>query len=119
MDEEHERKAVPYRPAYSAQFAEDKLRTIDPIEPLESIRAEWAWGGSTGKRVRVAVIDSGIDAGHPAIGGVNGYVAVSDGPDGVVYDTQPHGDLCGHGTACAVIIRSLAPDCELYSVRVL
>jgi subtilisin family serine protease len=29
------------------------------------------------------------------------------------------GDLCGHGTACAGIVRALAPDCELHSVRVL
>ena len=27
--------------------------------------------------------------------------------------------MCGHGTACAGIIRSVAPDCELVSVRVL
>ena len=32
-------------------------------------------------------------------------------------DTE--GDLCGHGTACAGIVRSLAPECELYSARVL
>jgi subtilisin len=29
------------------------------------------------------------------------------------------GDLCGHGTACAGIVRSIARDCELVSVRVL
>jgi subtilisin len=29
------------------------------------------------------------------------------------------GDLCGHGTACAGIVRALAPECGLYSVRVL
>ena len=29
------------------------------------------------------------------------------------------GDVCGHGTACASIVRSLAPECELHSVRVL
>jgi len=29
------------------------------------------------------------------------------------------GDLCGHGTACAGIVRALAPDVELTSVRVL
>jgi subtilisin len=29
------------------------------------------------------------------------------------------GDVCGHGTACAGIVRALAPDCELHSVRVL
>ena len=31
----------------------------------------------------------------------------------------PHEDLFGHGTACAAIIRAIAPECELYSVRVL
>ena len=31
----------------------------------------------------------------------------------------PHEDLYGHGTACAGIIRTLAPDCEIHSVRVL
>src|SRR5437868_11154 len=29
------------------------------------------------------------------------------------------GDVCGHGTACAGIVRSLAPECEIVSVRVL
>ena len=29
------------------------------------------------------------------------------------------GDLFGHGTACAGIIRSLAPECEIHSVRTL
>ena len=33
-------------------------------------------------------------------------------------DDQP-GDLAGHGTACAGIIHSLAPQAEIYSVRVL
>ncbi|MDQ1617175.1 MAG: hypothetical protein QOJ60_3114, partial [Actinomycetota bacterium] len=31
----------------------------------------------------------------------------------------PHGDLFGHGTACAGIIRIAAPDCRLHSIRVL
>jgi len=108
-----------WRPAYSAQFAADALRMLEPIEPLDTITAEWAWGGSNGKGVRVAVIDSGIDANHPAVGNVNGYVAITEGPNGLLYDTQPHQDLFGHGTACAGIIRRLAPECELYSVRVL
>ena len=44
----------------------------------------------------------------------------SVGPDDeVVVDDDTEGDLCGHGTACAGIVRSLAPDCELVSVRVL
>jgi len=68
----------------------------------------------------VAVIDSGIDAAHPAIGRpvANGVAISSDG-DELVYDDRPHDDVFGHGTACAAIIRSFAPECELYSVRVL
>ena len=75
---------------------------------------DWAWGGSTGKGVRVCILDSGVDSGHPLVGEVQRSVAVSVGPDDeveVVDDTE--GDLCGHGTACAGIVRSLAPDCEL------
>ena len=108
------------RPAWSAQFAPDALQTITPVVPLDEITAEWAWGGSSGAGVKVAVIDSGIDADHEAVGGgISGYVAITDGPMGLLHDTEPHEDSYGHGTACAGIIRSAAPECELYSVKVL
>jgi subtilisin family serine protease len=109
-----------WRPAYSDPFAPGAIAYEEPILPLDGVTPEWAWGGSTGQGVKVAVIDSGIDADHPDIDGhVSGYMAITQGPDGLVYDTAPHDDLFGHGTACAGIIRSFAPDCELYSVRVL
>ena len=68
------------------------------------------------------MIDSGIDAAHPGVGGVAGGVVIE--PDetqdsGVRVTEGPHDDLFGHGTACAAIIRGLAPECELFSVRVL
>ena len=108
------------RPAWSAQFAPDTIKTLAPVPPLDEITPEWAWGGSTGEGVKVAVIDSGIDAGHPAVGGrVAGHVAITDGPLGLLHDTEPHEDSYGHGTACAGIIRSVSPGCELYSVKVL
>jgi subtilisin len=111
---------VEERPAWSAQFAPQALRTLTPIPPLDEITPEWAYGGSTGAGVKVAVIDSGIDAEHPAVGGhVSGYVAITDGPLGLLHDDEPHEDSYGHGTACAGIIRSIAPGCELYSVKVL
>jgi subtilisin len=109
-----------FRPAYSAPFAPDALESVPPIMPLDNITHDWAWGGSTGRGVKVAVIDSGIDADHPAIGGaIAGYVNVGQGPEGIEFDQTPHDDAFGHGTACAGIIRSLAPDVELYSVKVL
>jgi subtilisin family serine protease len=67
----------------------------------------------------VAVIDSGVDADHPAVGTVSGYVSVDVRGNEIRLDEAPHRDGYGHGTACAGIIRSLAPACEIYSVRVL
>jgi subtilisin family serine protease len=46
-------------------------------------------------------------------------VAVEIGPGGATVVADETGDVSGHGTACAGIIRSLAPACELTSVRVL
>ena len=107
-------------PAWADQFAPNNLRMIAPLLPLDAITPDWAWGDSTGEGVKVAVIDSGIDANHPAIGGrVEGYLAITPVPDGYEFDDDPHTDAYGHGTACAGIIRAIAPDCELYSVKVL
>lgn len=90
--------------------------------PLPQPVAEWAWGDATGAGVKVAVVDSGVDAGHPLVGRVDGYAAFEadpDAEDGVRLVEGPHGDLVGHGTACAAIIRSMAPEVSLHSVRVL
>lgn len=85
----------------------------------EAITPELAWGDSAGRGVRVCVVDSGVELDHPLVGKVNGsYVAVKDGDECLVVEDEG-GDLCGHGTACAGIIRQAAPECELYSVRVL
>jgi subtilisin family serine protease len=86
----------------------------------QAVTREWAWGGSFGRGVRVCLVDSGIEGGHPDVGLVQGSFAVTSGSGGeLVVEPVPDGDLCGHGTACAGIVRSLAPECELYSIRVL
>jgi subtilisin family serine protease len=112
---------VSTRPAFSAAFEPERLQTLEALLPVEDITPEWAWGGATGKGVKVAVVDSGVDADHPVIDGrVAGYMAVSvAGLDEVVFDDSPHEDTSGHGTACAGIILGLAPECELYSVQVM
>jgi subtilisin family serine protease len=112
------------RPAWSSQFAASALRELTAMGPLGGIDREWAWGGSSGSGVRVAIIDSGIEAGHPAIGGQwrGGVIVSYDGRTRSkvrIEEDDEKRDLFGHGTACAGIIRSLAPEVELYSVRVL
>ena len=72
----------------------------------------------TGRGVKVAVVDSGIDPAHPRIGGVAGGVDISIGPHGQVRFGTDFTDLAGHGTACAGIIRRKAPEAEIYSVRI-
>lgn len=110
------------KPAWSDAFAPGRLEPLPRAALFDggAITPETAWGGSTGAGVRVAVIDSGVDAGHPAVGSVAGYVAITMTGDGrPAFDDAPHADAYGHGTACAGIIRGLAPDCAIYSVRVL
>lgn len=106
-------------PAFSWPRDPAERPPISPI-PWQEITPEYAWGGSTGRGVKVCVVDSGIEADHPALdGAVRGGVSVEKGPDGPVLVEGPHEDLFGHGTACAGIIHRLAPEAEIYSVRVL
>ena len=68
----------------------------------------------TGRGVRIAVVDSGVHANHPHVGGVSGGIAI--GPAGELSDDFV--DRLGHGTAVAAAIREKAPDSELLAVRV-
>jgi subtilisin len=91
-----------------------------PVEWPERVTRDWAWGGATGKGIRVCILDSGVEGGHPLVGELAGAVTVSvDEDENPVVDEDTEGDLAGHGTACAGIVRSIAPECSLYSVRVL
>lgn len=116
---ERERRAGEVLPAWSLPREETDRIALAGRWP-ERVTREWAWGGSTGDGVRVCILDSGVEIGHPQVGKLESAVAISIGDDDetiVTEDTE--GDLSGHGTACAGIVRSLAPDCRLSSVRVL
>lgn len=89
-----------YRVGAPAGPAEAGLYGIDPR--------------TTGRGVRVAVVDSGIFAAHPHVGGVAGGLAIGD--DGSRSDDYV--DRLGHGTAVAAAIREKAPDAELFAVKV-
>jgi subtilisin family serine protease len=90
-----------------------------PTEWPERVTREWALAGADGSGVRVCILDSGVETRHPSVGDVARAVTVSIVDDEVRVAEDAEGDLCGHGTACAGIVRALAPGAELHSVRVL
>jgi subtilisin len=106
-------------PAWS--LPKDAVERISlPGQWPDRVTREWAWGGSTGSGARVCILDSGVEAGHPLVGDLDSAVAISLGDDEEVIVTQDEeGDLSGHGTACAGVVRGLAPECSLSCVRVL
>jgi subtilisin len=106
-------------PAWSLP-AEAVDRITIPVDWPERVTRDWALAGSTGEGVRVCIVDSGVEQEHSLVGSVERAVVVREEVKGeLVVEEDSAGDLCGHGTACASIIRSLAPDCGLSSVRVL
>jgi len=85
-----------------------------------AIREDTSWQRCTGRGVGVAIVDSGIDTEHPDLKGKVQESVEAVTEDGkIVFKPSTTGDQAGHGTACAGIISSVAPDAELYSVKVL
>ncbi|HEY3897911.1 MAG TPA: S8 family serine peptidase [Chthoniobacter sp.] len=88
---------------------------ISPEEAAAALRR------GRGKGVRIAVLDSGIEAGHPVFGGrplCDDIAIVEDGHKLKVVPGEGR-DLFGHGTAVAGVIREVAPEAEIASIRVL
>ena len=106
-------------PAWS--LPKDALETIALATHWpERVTREWAFDGATGKGVRVCILDSGVDPSHPRVGDLESAVAISvAGDDEIVAEEDTEGDVSGHGTACAGIVRQLAPEASISSVRVL
>ncbi len=86
------------------------------------VKAPETWNNSTGKNVKIAVLDTGISSNHPDLtvsGGIN-LVGTSK--------NNKWSDDNGHGTHVAGIIAArnntigvvgVAPDAQLYAVKVL
>jgi subtilisin len=108
-------------PAWSDAFAGPAHARLRRERPFGRLDRGTVFGTGDGAGVTVAIIDSGVEADHPAIGGrLAASYAVEPGRDGprVVEDPTAR-DLVGHGTACAGIIHSIAPAASLVSIRVL
>ena len=81
----------------------------------EEKAGDFPFSGATGKGIRVAVIDSGVNSRHPHISSVAGGVSVTPA---CAVEPQDYTDLLGHGTAVMAAIQEKAPDADYYAVRV-
>jgi len=99
-------RQTPKRPA---------LRSIVDVDRLRQ-----AFHEGTGKGVRVGVLDSGVDGHHPAFAGkIHAQYDVVSDRMGIRCVAAPPTDSIGHGTACAGIILQIAPEAEIYSIKVI
>lgn len=113
------------------QSAGKQGKDSTPAASIKELTAEvkdlWAtlvpdniWAGRTGRGVRVAVIDSGVDADHPALRGkITDAIEAHMQGGRIIFRRATTSDSAGHGTACASIITTIAPEVELYSIKVL
>ena len=116
-------------------------QTPDLVSALETTGASFVQNalGFTGKGVRIAIIDTGVDYHHPDLGGcfgpgckvVGGYDFVGDEYTGSASTPMPDpdpDDCNGHGTHVAGIaaanaaspsgVTGVAPDAEILAYRV-
>lgn len=112
-------KQFPGLPAWSlpAEVRRDEKFDADLFAQVDP---EWAWGGADGAGVRVCILDSGVDGEHPMVAPIDQawQVVTDDNGNPRIEECEPR-DSAGHGTACAGIIRSIAPQASLSSVKVL
>jgi subtilisin len=106
-------------PAWGMPAGGDQEETL-PASLFGSVGPAWAMDGADGTGVRVCVLDSGVDGLHPLVAPVDQawQVVTEEGRMPRVVPCEPQ-DAAGHGTACAGIIRAIAPQVTLSSIRVL
>ena len=84
--------------------------------------AHAAMRGGTGRGIKIAILDSGVELSHPALQHLRllDDLAFQATGDGVLTRTPGWGtDSVGHGTAVAQVLMRVAPEAMLGSFRVL
>jgi len=104
-----------------------EIAEIDELEPLEkppdvapqterwyykAVNIDIGWKISTGKDVKIAILDTGAQASHPYL-----YGRLLAGWNSVRQNTDWN-DINGHGTAVAGTSLAVAPDSRIIPVRV-
>ncbi|KAK4052474.1 hypothetical protein OIV83_002276 [Microbotryomycetes sp. JL201] len=121
----------PIGPVYESKYTEPPLKSqigglTGPWPPAVANQVTFAQDrGFNGKGIRVAIIDSGVNYGHPLLGKyaaaqdgrnclgatcktVAGYDFVGDNPASPSQDTDPDDQCNGHGTFIAGLIGAVS-----------
>ncbi|WP_405619849.1 S8 family serine peptidase [Streptomyces sp. NBC_00076] len=108
--------SVGFAPHAAAYDAQSKQWYLKPM------KAEQMWKASTGKGIKVAVIDTGVNANTPSL---KGQVLADEVPKSVAYHATE--DYNGHGTTIAELIagsgaegslKGLAPGAKIVPYRI-
>jgi len=88
---------------------------------ISAEEAKTAIRTGTGKGVKVAILDSGVENAHVGLRGLKlvDDIAIVAQENSIQICPGAGKDIYGHGTAIAGIIHSTAPDAEIGSFRVL
>ena len=99
----------------TAQAAIGSMASVLPQYATEKVRLGEAHRFSLGRNVRVAVIDTGLDASHPELAGVaiESFDAIGEGRP----TTEAHGTAVAGIVAARQQIRGMAPDARVLAVR--
>lgn len=81
--------------------------------PLHEALQAYGLQPVAGRSVRVAIVDSGVYAGHPHVQGVAAGISLVSGAQ-----EDDYIDRNGHGTAVAAAIREKAPAAEIIAVKI-
>lgn len=73
---------------------------------------------SRNKRIKIAIIDSGVNPVHPHVQGVEKGLSFFRNDKNQIIQTNDYIDTIGHGTAIAGIIRKKAHFAKLYAIKI-
>ena len=89
-------------------------------EIFDHTKLQAALDNGTGEGIRLALLDTGVDQEHPElIDWIKGSYEITGSKGNMSLNEAKGTDEVGHGTACAGIIKRIAPKVELHSVKVI
>jgi len=91
-----------------------QIFAAEPRYGVSVVHAAALWPVTKGSGVKVGIIDTGIDADHPAL-----RDAYRGGYDFVHNDSVPDEEsVDGHGTFVAGVVLQVAPEAEIYALKI-